>query len=171
MRLGAALVALVACASPPPATLHNAVPAVPDEHCELPWDPRAMKQKGEVHVLAWKHAVDNRPFEYDEALILIVDRGRFELANMYSHADGDPGSWRDAMITDDFTFRARDSYAAPPTRQEVDAFLHATRFEFGATDGFRITGKAICAGAWRKYLGGEPWHHFGEIGPLRSTTP
>jgi len=171
MRLDAALVALVACASPAPATLRNEAAPQPEEPCQLPWDPRGMGQQGEVHVLAWKHDVDDRPLDVDSAIVLVVNRGTFTLAHLYSHAAGAPASWRPSWITDRPEYLSSWTFAAPPTRQELDAFLRKTEWEFAASSGFRLTAKGICAGEWRKYLGGEPWHHFGEVGPLRSTTP
>lgn len=169
MRLDAALVALVGCAAPAPApALHNAQPVAHDERCELPWDAREMAQ-GEVHVLAWKHDVDARPLHVDSAIILVVRNGQFSLVHMYRHRkDGPTPGWHESMIYDAPGFRSSATFDAPPTRQEFDAFLVDTQWVFGPSPGFYLTGKGICVDEWRKYLGGEPWHHFGEIGPLRS---
>jgi hypothetical protein len=174
VRLPFALLALLA-GCPQPQMITPTIGRGPDagaspvalSNCDLgaDWKPAEMaaassNSADEVRVLAWQIDEDDRPLTVHSALLWVKLKGSgYMLVHVYRHPRSD-NAWHEATVFD-VPYEGAHTYAAPPTRAELDEFSQATWWWFKPLDeGFKLLDARVCGDAWEASFGEPSWRAY-----------
>ena len=120
----------------------------------------------QARILAWSARADGRgPLAVQELLVWfqlrrsdfdlwwLVHLGRTPVGNAHT-------PWHVAMVFDAPWFVGAQSYFSAPTPADLDHFIRASMWLFGAVPQTPTTGAAVCRRAWRNAMGEEPTHTY-----------
>lgn len=120
-----------------------------------------------VHILAFKSQVDDRPWWVDHALVVVeMSRGRWELWHLARNprSNGKRSPWTESHVTDS-TQRGSRSYDHRPTAADLKEFVSLSYWSFAADPPFRLIRGTVDDALCRAVLGFESGYRFPEPSP------
>lgn len=115
---------------------------------------------------------DARPVYIDHALLVLqFPKEKWMLVDALREAKPSPviprwnPKWQPAIVTDS-SRRFNRPFDHPPTREEVNQFLHDNRFQLESDQHYRVVARAVDDDAWETALG-----YRSDIAPLKRAEP